>query len=226
MKKESIEYNKMCGERLKKALDVRNMRQKQLADKVNFTAQYISDICCGRRQLSHENAHLFAEKLNIRAEYLLCIDDHLTEDERRKQFFSEIGESVKDGTLEQKFDVFQRRVTFANDILKKCIELYGFQEKFEALSFEEASQLIFYLDESIYHNLKMYFALFEPKDTKAVANRASIVSSMMDEAISAAKKVIPENMTDEDFFSEFAHNEAFENKVLEQIRPVFGLKNE
>ena len=64
-----------CGMRLKECRQEAGMTQKELADKINLTYQSISNIECGKRSLTVENARACAKVLNVRMEYLLCEDN-------------------------------------------------------------------------------------------------------------------------------------------------------
>ena len=64
-----------CGKRLKECRLEAGITQKELADKINITYQSISNIECGKRSLTVENARSCAKILNVRIEYLLCEDD-------------------------------------------------------------------------------------------------------------------------------------------------------
>ena len=68
-----------CGKRLKDCLASSHITQKELADKTGYTPQYISNIICGKKNMSTDAARLFSKFLNIREQYLLCEDDYKTE---------------------------------------------------------------------------------------------------------------------------------------------------
>ncbi len=69
------ELNPECGNRLKECMKDIRMTQKELAEKSSYSAQYISYIITGKKNLSQDSAEAFAAILGVRKEYLLCKDD-------------------------------------------------------------------------------------------------------------------------------------------------------
>jgi transcriptional regulator with XRE-family HTH domain len=77
--------NELQRERLKKCLEDSKITQKQLAELAHYTPQYISDIICGRRNMSIQAARAFSIILKVREEYLLGEDEYKTKEEMRLQ---------------------------------------------------------------------------------------------------------------------------------------------
>lgn len=67
--------NIQCGKRLKECRMAAGLTQREFAELVNYSAQQICYIENGKRALSKEAASIFAEKLGVRADYLLCVDN-------------------------------------------------------------------------------------------------------------------------------------------------------
>lgn len=70
------------GRRLKRVLKAHEVKQKELAEYLGCNARYMSLIVCGRRRLTPDIAFKVCDFLpGVRAEYLLCRDNFMTEDE-------------------------------------------------------------------------------------------------------------------------------------------------
>lgn len=70
------------GLRLKAALKRFGIKQKTIAKQLNYQENSISMICRGDRNLSPANAEKICEVIpGLRVEYLLCMDDYMTENE-------------------------------------------------------------------------------------------------------------------------------------------------
>ena len=78
------ELNKKRGKRLKECREQQNMTQNELAIKVNCSPQSISYIENGKRGMSRDLAHAFANELSINEEYILCESDFKTDSEKIK----------------------------------------------------------------------------------------------------------------------------------------------
>ena len=76
------ELNIICGDRLRKCIEKRNMKQKDVAAAAHFTEQHISNIVKGKCKLTTDTARALSDVLNVRMEYLLCEDDFITDTER------------------------------------------------------------------------------------------------------------------------------------------------
>lgn len=72
------ELNPKCGKRLSECRNLKNITQEQLSEKSGYSIQHISYIECGKRNLTLEAAHIFAQALDVREEYLLCEDNSMT----------------------------------------------------------------------------------------------------------------------------------------------------
>lgn len=66
------ELNIICGDRLRKCIEKRNMKQKDVAAAAHFTEQHISNIVKGKCKLTTDTARALSDVLNVRMEYLLC----------------------------------------------------------------------------------------------------------------------------------------------------------
>lgn len=73
------ELNISCGERLRKCIEKRNMRQKDVAAAAHFTEQHISNIVKGKCKLTTDTARALSKVLDVRMEYLLYEDDYETD---------------------------------------------------------------------------------------------------------------------------------------------------
>ena len=78
------ELNKKRGQRLKECRELRKMTQNKLAMLSHCSPQSISYIENGRRGMSRELAHIFAEKLQVKEEYILLESDFKTDSEKIK----------------------------------------------------------------------------------------------------------------------------------------------
>lgn len=76
------EYSK----RLRKLIKTKNTNFQELSKLLYVSANYLSLIACGKRKMSPEMAKRIAEVLpGIRPQWLLCLDDYMTEDDRTKE---------------------------------------------------------------------------------------------------------------------------------------------
>lgn len=76
--KNTKDYNKEVGKRVKSVRDYARKTQSELAEMLDFSDNYISMIERGGRSLSREAAQTIAEKCGVREEYLLCVDPYMT----------------------------------------------------------------------------------------------------------------------------------------------------
>jgi len=79
--------NILRGQRLKEVRKEKGLTQSDLAELSNYSVQQISYVECGKRGMSLESARIFAKKLNIYEDYLLCESDIKSE----KEYFSKRG---------------------------------------------------------------------------------------------------------------------------------------
>lgn len=84
MSRKREEINPECGLRLKSILASNGIAQKELAAKLGYTEQHISQIIKGKRRLTPEMVQKISELdiPNFRPEWLLAKDNIPTEDER------------------------------------------------------------------------------------------------------------------------------------------------
>ena len=73
--KKKRELNTNQGKRLKECIEAKKMSQKELAKKSGYSEQYISYIANKKKNMSLESAKMFADILDVDAEYLLCETD-------------------------------------------------------------------------------------------------------------------------------------------------------
>ncbi|MGN0323618.1 MAG: helix-turn-helix domain-containing protein [Oliverpabstia sp.] len=76
-----MEINVECGKRLKRARMENGYSQVDFAEITHYSKQTICYIENGKRPLCPDAAQLFAKKLGVREEYLLCEDDFKTVDD-------------------------------------------------------------------------------------------------------------------------------------------------
>lgn len=69
------ELNPNQGKRLKECIIAKGISQKELAEKSGYSEQYISYIVRKKKNMSSDSAKVFAEILDVDAEYLLCETD-------------------------------------------------------------------------------------------------------------------------------------------------------
>lgn len=83
-KKEDIRPE--CGLRLKSLLASSGITQKEMAKRLGYSEQHISLVIRGKRRLPGEMAERIIKELfpECRYQWLMCIDDFMTEDERRE----------------------------------------------------------------------------------------------------------------------------------------------
>lgn len=86
------ELNIICGERLRKCIEEKNMKQKDVAAAAHFTEQYISNMVRGKCKLTTDAARTLSKVLDVRMEYLLCEDDYKTSFEESLTFMKKHGQ--------------------------------------------------------------------------------------------------------------------------------------
>lgn len=86
------ELNIICGERLRKCIEEKNMKQKDAAAAAHFTEQYISNMVRGKCKLTTDAARTLSKVLDVRMEYLLCEDDYKTSFEESLTFMKKHGQ--------------------------------------------------------------------------------------------------------------------------------------
>lgn len=70
---------KLCAERLDNVLKQKKIRQVDIAKELNLTPQHINYMCKGTRQISYETAYKISRICCVRMEYLLGLDDIITQ---------------------------------------------------------------------------------------------------------------------------------------------------
>ena len=82
MPRKKIEVNPECGGRLRELLRESDIKQKELAKKLNYDPRHISNIITGKKRLTPETSYQIADMFHVRAEWLLCQDDYKTQEEK------------------------------------------------------------------------------------------------------------------------------------------------
>lgn len=90
-----MKLNKKITTRLKQCMEENGINQSELAEKANYTPQYISFIITGKKPLTESAANRFAEIFHVLPNYLLCKVDYKTEIERRENNIKESEEDSR-----------------------------------------------------------------------------------------------------------------------------------
>ena len=224
--KNTSELNKESGSRLKKAIKARKMHQIEFAQKVNFTPQYISEICQGKKKIG-ANAYDFAKALDIRPEYLLCIDDYMTDEdilkEKKDAFFRSIGNMAVNG--EKTIANLERleRVSKLHELSKPLEELYGIPVNWDDLPLGESLNFYSFIDEQLEHAFKTYFKYIAPSsdtDKEDVSTALDGLGIILDESVSAIKQLYPEGITEEQFIQSLESEEKV-NEIENALKKLF-----
>ena len=89
MTDEQKKLAKESGKRVKNQAKRKGLTQYDLSKESFCSVSAIRKIYQGDRILTEANAILFAEILGVRKEYLLCLDDDPTDEDRNKRLFRE-----------------------------------------------------------------------------------------------------------------------------------------
>lgn len=73
------EVNVESGKRLKKLIATYSIPQKVFAEMIGYTEQHLSLIVTGKRSLTIEAAKRIAQMMNVRVEWLMGLDDYMTQ---------------------------------------------------------------------------------------------------------------------------------------------------
>lgn len=84
MPRKPVEVNRECGQRLKLLLKERNITQKDLAVRLGYEPQHISNIVRGNRRLTGDIADRITSEIfpDVRPDWLLCRDNFKTQAEK------------------------------------------------------------------------------------------------------------------------------------------------
>ena len=84
MPRKPVEVNQACGQRLKLLLKERNITQKDLAARLGYEPQHISNIVRGNRRLNGDIADRITSEIfpDVRPDWLLCRDNFKTQAEK------------------------------------------------------------------------------------------------------------------------------------------------
>ena len=84
MPRKPVEVNQECGPRLKLLLKERDITQKDLAARLGYEPQHISNIVRGNRRLTGDIADRITREIfpDVRPEWLLCRDEFKTQAEK------------------------------------------------------------------------------------------------------------------------------------------------
>lgn len=89
MTSEQKKLARESGKRIKKYAKRKGMTQKELSTNTFFSVSAIRKIYQGDRNLQESQAEIFANILGVRKEYLLCLDNDPTDEDRNKRLFRE-----------------------------------------------------------------------------------------------------------------------------------------
>ena len=225
--KNNPELNKKCGNRLRAALKAKNIMQKEFAKKdgVNFTEQYISEICNGKKYIGTENAHNFAKILNIRPEYLLGIDEYMTIEEMRQakkdSFFESVGSFVMSEDIDKKMERIERIIKLG-EIGEQLQKIYGVPDGWDELPIENGMNFTIYLDEQISHAFNTYFKYFQPTiDEPQQSDSIDGFGIVVEEVLETIQETVPNATTLEQIFQAFdSKNNVndFKKKLRKKLR--------
>ncbi len=81
MPKADKNLSKERGGRVKRLLHEHNVRQIELAEKINVSPEHLNAILNGKRTLTLEHAQSIAKLFNVRFEWIMCFDDYRTRQE-------------------------------------------------------------------------------------------------------------------------------------------------
>ena len=221
------ELNKKIGERLKKAIKRKGLTQAEFAKRhANFTQQYISNICKGSKYIGDANAYRFAKLLGVRPEYLLCIDDYMTEDEITKEkkdaFLCSIGSIAENKeNIGSKFDRLDRVISLY-EISKQLEEIYDVPVNWDELPLGSSLEFYSFIDEQLEHAFKTYFKYFSSSikdDDSKYSSALDGLSVIIQESIDATKKIYPDGTTTEQFFQSLKSEDKV-SKLKKEIKNV------
>ncbi len=84
MPRKPVEVNRECGQRLWLLLKERHITQKDLAARLGYEPQHISNIVRGKRRLTGDFADRLTRDIfpDVRPEWLLCRDNFKTQEEK------------------------------------------------------------------------------------------------------------------------------------------------
>jgi transcriptional regulator with XRE-family HTH domain len=89
--------------RLKKALEIRNMRQIDLANKTKLDKSLISCYLSGKYEAKQDNVYLLAKALNVSEPWLMGYDVPMESEENINNELKELAQSEFDRTLFKKY---------------------------------------------------------------------------------------------------------------------------
>lgn len=224
--KKTSNVNQEIGQRLSKAIKANRLNQSSFAEKVNFTKQYISAICTGSKFIGYENAYFFAKELGIRQEYLLCIDDYMTEadkiKEKKEAFLCNIGSIAENKeNIGSKFDRLERVIRLY-ELSKQLEVIYDVHVNWDELPFGSSLEFYSFIDEQLEHAFKTYFKYFstsiKDEDSKYLSALDGL-NVIIQESIDATKKIYPEGTTTEQFFQSLKSEDKV-SKLKKEIKNV------
>lgn len=84
MPRKKVPINPEKGKRLKEIIVLSGLSQKKVAEMAHFAPQHLSNIICGKRNLTLEMAQDIKRAAipSMRFQYVMCLDDFRTEEEK------------------------------------------------------------------------------------------------------------------------------------------------
>ena len=144
------ELNQKTGFRVRECRKATKMTQKDLAAKVNITAQHLYNIESGKRTLTADLAKSIGSALNVWDQYLLCKNDFKTYEELQTNIDLEKSRLYKKALADQKalsdFDSKHERafIDFINSFIGLEIERSG--DRFSIRQYTLDAALMKYID--------------------------------------------------------------------------------
>lgn len=118
--KVSEKTKRTIGQRINAALAIKPTRQKELAEKLNITANTVSFWCSGKRTPNSEQLIQIAKILGVSTDFLLGLSDAPTSD-KDLQFICDYTGLNLEAVCKQKH--FSERYTLRNKLLLEMIKL-------------------------------------------------------------------------------------------------------
>lgn len=84
MPRKKVDIDPQKGKRLKEIVVLNGLSQKKVAEMVHLAPQHLSNIICGKRNLTLDIAQLIKATAipSMRIQYVMCMDDFKTEEEK------------------------------------------------------------------------------------------------------------------------------------------------
>ena len=126
-KPDYYEINAEAGKRVKIVRERAKLTRTELAKRCFVSQSLISSVESGARRLTDSLARSIGEVCGVRLQYLLCIDEYPTEDERKRQMQTEVEALLKKRDFaEEWFDSFIGAIAEQLDYAFSTDEGYSF----------------------------------------------------------------------------------------------------